>query len=56
MEPNETYLGDAVYASFDGHMVKLRCAAPPCEIFLEPDVIESLFQYVERVTAPKEEV
>ena len=51
MADDEVYLGDALFASFDGYMVKLRCASPPCEIFLEPSVIEMLFQFVERVTA-----
>lgn len=39
MKQNETYLGDAVYASFDGWQIKLRTG--DCNgqvIYLEPDV------------------
>lgn len=44
---NETYLGDAVYASFDGYQIKLRTGdANGQVIFLEPSVYERLKQFV----------
>ena len=51
---DEEYLGDAVFASFDGYQIRLRCAAPECVIYLESNVLEALFQYVERVMAQAE--
>lgn len=45
----ERYLGDAVYASFDGFQLALRCASPPCVIYLEPAVYHALTEYVEMV-------
>lgn len=46
-EHNETYLGDAVYASFDGYQIWLRTGdGNNQQIALEPEVIHALFQYV----------
>lgn len=50
---NWTYLGDAVYAAFDGYLVVLRLHDPhdPEEptIYLEPNVVDALFEFLERV-------
>lgn len=49
----EEYLGDGLYASFDGYMIKLR--APRSEgdhwIGLEPKVYLALLDFVQRVWA-----
>lgn len=44
----ETYLGDAVYASFDGYQIWLRTGdGNDNRIALEPAVYEALVKYVE---------
>lgn len=44
---NETYLGDAVYASFDGYQIKLRTGdANNQVIYLEPGVYAALTRFV----------
>lgn len=46
----ETYLGDAVYASFDGWQVWLRTGdGNNNRIALEPEVLSALFDYCERL-------
>lgn len=48
---SKTYIGDGVYASFDGHMICLqtdRGNPEPDTIYLEPQVVESLLEYVEK--------
>lgn len=47
----EVYLGDAVYASFDGYQIRLRCDAPahPNVIYIEPEVFDALLKFVERL-------
>jgi hypothetical protein len=44
MRENPIYLGDAVYAFFDGNGIELRLDdhASGCLIYLEPEVIEAL--------------
>jgi hypothetical protein len=46
-KPIEDYLGDGVYASFDGCYLKLdlRGQDSTTEIFLEPEVFERLLQF-----------
>lgn len=48
VEQNETYLGDGLYASFDGFMIVLR--APRAEgdhwVGLEPNVYNALTEFV----------
>lgn len=44
-EHDKTYLGDSVYASFDGYMVTLTTEngfGPSNTIHLEPEVLQSL--------------
>lgn len=45
------YLGDAVYADFDGYNVVLICEAPSQEntIFLEPAVVLNLRKYCKEI-------
>ena len=48
MNNKETYLGDAVYVSFDSGMLKLRTGDGNNNvIYLEPSVYNALFEYVE---------
>lgn len=49
------YLGDGVYASFDGYQVWLHVNhhdAPPC-VALEPAVIDALCRYYMRMSKPQ---
>lgn len=44
----ETYLGDAVYASFDGYQIKLRTTngiETTNEIYLEPETFNNLVKW-----------
>jgi hypothetical protein len=40
----DRYIGDGVYASFDGYQIWLK--APGIAIALEPEVFDSLVQYM----------
>lgn len=56
---NYCYLGDEVYAFFDGHGIVLRTGHHEDEhcdqkIYLEPDVLESLNMFHEKVTQRNE--
>lgn len=49
---DEVYLGDAVYAKFDGYHIQLWTSdgiRKTNEIFMEPDVLHSFEQYVSRL-------
>jgi len=49
---NETYIGDAVYASFDGYHVKLRTGDGNNQtIFLDPSVFANLVAFEKRARA-----
>jgi hypothetical protein len=49
---DETYLGDAVYASFDGYMIKLRTGDGNNQvIYLEPSVYAALENFASRFIA-----
>lgn len=56
---DETYLGDAVYASFDGYQIKLRTGDGNNQvIYLDPGAYHSLTMFVERLrerAQPEEE-
>jgi hypothetical protein len=47
----ETYLGDGLYASFDGWMLTLKAPREDGEhwVGLEPEVLEALLQFVESI-------
>lgn len=51
---SESYLGDGVYASFDGYQVWLRTGESydVQRIAIEPNVLEALVAYYRRVAAP----
>ena len=51
---NETYLGDGVYASFDGYQIWLdtRAQDPVNRIALEPNVYYALISFVENLKHP----
>lgn len=48
---NPTYLGDAVYAYYDGISIQLKLNhhEAPAVVYLEPQVVEALAQFVERL-------
>lgn len=48
---NETYLGDGVYASFDGYQIWLRTPRDNGDhsIALEPPVLTMLLAYIEEL-------
>lgn len=50
----KTYLGDSVYAEFDGYMMKLTTENgqpddPSNIIFLEPEVLRNLVSFYDRL-------
>lgn len=54
---NETYLGDAVYASFDGYQIKLRTGDGNNNvIYLEPPVFAALERFVNSLHEEKDDV
>jgi hypothetical protein len=53
-EWNESYIGDAVYVSFDGYQLKLRTGDGHNQvIYMEPNVYFSLIAYVDRLSKAK---
>jgi len=48
MPPNETYLGDGLYASFDGFAIWLRAPRENGDhvVALEPQIFAELIRYV----------
>jgi hypothetical protein len=52
MSTHKSYLGDSVYADFDGWQVKLTTEngdGADNVIYLEPAVVEAFLQYIERL-------
>lgn len=50
-KPNKQYLGDGVYADFDGYQVKLTVSDGVYDtdkIYLNPEVMKSLIEYYEK--------
>ena len=48
---NKQYLGDGVYANFDGYQVKLTASDGVYDtdkIYLNPEVMKSLIEYYEK--------
>ena len=47
---NETYLGDGLYASFDGWQIQLRAPRDGRDeiVFLEPSVYEELVRFAKQ--------
>lgn len=50
MQNRETYIGDGVYASYSGGMIKLRAERDGRDevIWLEPDVFSALAQFAKQ--------
>ena len=57
-EAAEKYIGDGLFASFDGFQIKLRAPRLYGEnvIYLEPDVYNALTQFARNVWSKTEEV
>lgn len=53
----KTYLGDGVYAEFDGYQIWLEAQSEYAvmRIALEPAVFDNLCQYVEKINQAKRE-
>ena len=56
-KPEETYLGDGLYVSFDGWQFRLRAprAGGDHEVFLEPDTWAALVSFVYKSVPQKQE-
>lgn len=52
----ETYLGDGLYASFDGYQICLRAPRPVGDhvVFLDPSVVKALLDYLTQLTREAE--
>ena len=50
-QEKETYLGDGLYASFDGYQIRLRAPGSLMDssVYLEPEVYSSLIEYAKTV-------
>lgn len=58
MKETKIYLGDAVYCEFDGYQFRLTTEdgmGPTNEIFLEPQVLDILNKFADKVLKPQEE-
>ena len=47
-----TYLGDGLYASFDGYQIVLMANShtePTDTVYLEPEVLENFLEYVRKL-------
>ena len=55
MPDKETYLGDGLYASFDGYQIKLRAPREDGdhEVYMEPEVYTALQAFVTKLKEPK---
>ena len=55
---NPTYLGDAVYAYFDGWGIELRLNhhESPCVVYLEPEVGQALIEFYRQYVGIKGEI
>lgn len=53
-----TYLGDGLYADFDGYQIKLMANSyefPTDTVYLDPNVTEALLKYIDKVNKELEE-
>lgn len=54
---NSSYLGDALYADFDGYQIRLYTKnnglGQDHEVFLEPKVMHEFFRYLEQIYSVK---
>lgn len=51
----ETYLGDGLYCSFDGHQIKLRAPREDGDhvVYLEPSVQVAFIEFIERIVGQR---
>jgi len=57
-DDNKQYLGDSVYADYDGYQIRLYLdngLGVDTEIFMEPDVMHSFIAYAKRMGALKDD-
>ena len=49
-EPGEEYLGDGLYASWDGYQVKLRAPRDGGDhvVFLDPHTMQNFIEYLDQ--------
>ena len=49
MSERETYLGDGLFASFDGYQVKLRAPRDACdhEVYLDAATLQAFMQFLD---------
>jgi hypothetical protein len=55
-EKDREYLGDGLYAHFDGYGFELRANSydtPSDKVYLEPEVLERLIGFTERIKKEK---
>ena len=47
----ETYLGDGLYASFNGYQIKLRAPDSAGErvVYMEPEVVREFLAFIEKL-------
>jgi hypothetical protein len=54
--PNETFLGDGLFASYDGYHVKLRAPQPQGEdmaVYLDDRTLVAFLDYIDILTGKK---
>jgi hypothetical protein len=49
------YIGDAIYAHYDGYGIELRLNdhRNECAVYLEPEVLQALTEFYKRCSQPK---
>lgn len=53
-QSNATHLGDGLYASYDGYMIRLYTQRDvEHEVFLEPSVLAAFERYVEQLRSKR---
>ena len=55
MSPTKQYLGDAVYADYDGYMIELTTEngiGATNRVYLEPEVVTAFLAYIRNIHSP----
>ena len=52
---NSVYLGDGLYAYFDGHGIELRLGhhENECTVYLEPETLQNLIEWIQSLRQMK---